>query len=698
MTSLRSLYVLDLNESQAKKELKDLEKELAFHDQLYFQEDSPEITDAEYDMLARRNQEIEEKFPHLKRSHSRTNRVGSSPSVRFKKVQHLTPMLSLDNAFHETDLNNFLNRSKKILKVPEEETLSFLAEPKIDGLSCSLRYESGKLVQASTRGDGITGEDITENVKTIKTIPHILKGEAPDLIEVRGEIYIEKKDFQNLNIMREQKGDPLFSNPRNAAAGSVRQLDSTITASRPLKFFAYGITGNDINNIATQKALFSKLKVWGFSINSLSQLCKNLPDMLKFYDKINETRFQISYDIDGVVYKVDSFRDQKTLGFVSRAPRWAIAHKFPAEQAETILNKIIIQVGRTGVLTPVAELEPITVGGVVVARATLHNQDELIRKDVRTGDRVLIQRAGDVIPQIVKSLGPSGKQRGLQFEFPKNCPVCGSHIIKEKDEIALRCSGKLTCKAQLLQSLKHFVSKHAFNIEGLGGKRIDYLWEKEFIQNASDIFSLEARNEKFSPPLQKHEGWGAQSTENLFSSIESHRTVSLDRFIYSLGIRHIGRVTAKALAQYYETFEKWWGEVKKSCDKESEAYTHLVSLEGVGEIVATSIINFAADPKNNIQIESLFLHLTIQPDQTKKASHHFFSGKIIVFTGSLSTMPREEAQEKARFLGAKVTNSVSPKTDYVIYGAEAGSKLKKAKQLGISLLTEEEWINLSNSS
>jgi DNA ligase (NAD+) len=694
MISLRSILVQDLTPEEAREELGALAQELAYHDRLYFQEDAPEISDAEYDALVRRNEEIEKRFPHLKHPDSRTNRVGASPLSRFKKVRHLIPMLSLDNAFHAEEVENFFTRCKKTLHLKPTDPLAFLAEPKIDGLSCSLLYEKGVLIQASTRGDGVTGEDITQNVKTIKDVPHHLKGAPQSLMEVRGEIYLEKKEFQKLNEQRQQSGESLFANPRNAAAGSVRQLDSAITAARPLKFFAYGIGEGELLGITTQQHLLAQLKEWGFHVNPLSQLCSSLEDVLRVYESISHIRFEIPYEIDGVVYKVNEFSFQRTLGFVSRAPRWAIAHKFAAEKGETLLKKITIQVGRTGVLTPVAELEPIGIGGVMVSRATLHNQDEVVRKDIREGDRVLIQRAGDVIPQVIRSLGQAiGQKRGPVFEFPTTCPVCNSHIVKEKDEVALRCSGGLTCPAQILESLKHFVSKYAFNIDSLGGKRIDYLWEQGLLKTASDIFTLEERNKGVAHPLETHEGWGQQSVHNLFTSIQSRRTIDLDRFIYALGIRHIGRVTARALANHYKTFHHWWTSMKEACHKESSAYSTLRNIEGIGDIVATSITNFVEEPQNDRQIETLVPHLIIRSISLDKKAEdtHPLCGKTIVFTGTLAHMTREAAQEQARSFGARVTNTVSSNTDYVVAGADAGSKLRKAQALGVGILTEEEW-------
>ncbi len=683
---LNKIPVNKLTEEEAILELAHLSQELAYHDRLYHEKDAPQITDEDYDDLVLRNKQIEARFPHLKRKDSISERVGSTPLGTFKKVIHLKPMLSLDNAFTAEDVGAFLTRCRKLLY---KESLEFIAEPKIDGLSAALTYEDGVLVRAGTRGNGEVGEDITKNVKTIRNIPHQLAGSHfPKTIEVRGEIYLPKKAFFTLNETREKEGLPLFANPRNAAAGSVRQLDASITASRPLHFFAYAAVAavSEKEVTSTQEALLTLLKIWGFEVNPLIQKCLNEKDLLSFYEKINEIRSSLDYDIDGVVYKINSFKDQEALGFIARSPRWALAHKFPAQQAITTLNNILIQVGRTGVLTPVADLAPINVGGVVVSRATLHNEEEIARKDIRIGDKVLIQRAGDVIPQIIKSLGVDGKKRSDPFHFPKKCPVCNSHVVKEAEEVAWRCSGGLVCHAQILEKLRHFVSKHAFNIEGLGHKRIDYFWEQKLIETPADIFTLEHRDNHSQTPLKTQEGWGEQSVKNLFEAIRGRRQIPLDRFIYALGIRHVGQVTAHILGAHYETFDHWWEEMQKET-----SYETLVTLEGIGEVVATSLKNFAEEPNNIHQIEKLIPNLDILPVKAKKRSSHPLAGKTIVFTGTLQHMARDEAQAKARELGAKVTNAVSSQTDYVVAGESPGSKAKKAKDLGIEILTESEW-------
>ncbi len=686
MSSLRPISVNQLTEKEAALELAHLAEELAHHDRLYHEQDAPEITDEAYDALVLRNKQIEERFPHLKRKDSISERVGSQPLGSFKKVTHLKPMLSLDNAFKQEDVEAFLTRCKKLL---HQETLELMAEPKIDGLSAALTYENGRLIQAGTRGNGDVGEDITENVKTIRTIPSSLKGSYfPKKIEVRGEIYLPKQAFLKLNEEREKEGLSVFANPRNAAAGSVRQLDSAITASRPLHFFAYAVV-SDEEVAPTQEGLLKLLKDWGFIVNPLIEKCRNEKELMAFYEKINAERSSLDYDIDGVVYKVNTFKDQEALGFIARSPRWALAHKFPAQQATTTLKNILIQVGRTGVLTPVAELEPITVGGVLVSRATLHNEEEIMRKDIRVGDKVLIQRAGDVIPQVVRSLGVEGSRRADPFPFPKRCPVCGSHVVKEVGEVAWRCSGGLICHAQTLEKLRHFVSKHAFNIEGLGHKRIDYFWEKKLIETPADIFTLEQRDRHKVTPLKTEEGWGEQSAKKLFEAIHQRSQVSLDRFIYALGIRHVGQVTAHILAAHYETFEQWWAEMQKET-----AYETLLTLEGVGEVVATSLKNFAEEPNNVHQMEKLIPHLKILPVRRKMAGSHPLAGKTLVFTGTLKNMTRDEAQAKARALGAKVTNTVSSQTDYVVAGEAPGSKVQKAKKLGITILDELEWEKL----
>ncbi len=685
MTSLYRLTPVEkLGKVEAEIELAALAKEIAHHDFLYHQKDAPEITDAEYDELVKRNKKIEEKFAELRRADSPTLRVGTyTGRSPFKKVKHTNPMLSLDNAFTEEEVFDFLSRCQKLLL--SSHSLEFMAEPKIDGLSSSIVYKDGHLFQASTRGDGYTGEDITENVKTIKSIPHIIP--MKEYLEVRGEIFLPKAAFQRLNEDRAKAGEALFANPRNAAAGSVRQLDPAITAQRPLQFFPYSA---ETEVAPTQELLFHCLKELGFTVNPLNKKCDSFEELMAYYHHINGLRAELPYDIDGVVYKINSFTDQKRLGFVARAPRWALAHKFAAEQAQTILKNIVIQVGRTGVLTPVAILEPVTVGGVVVSRATLHNADEIIRKDIRIGDKVLIQRAGDVIPQVLQSLGPAHEVRQNPFTFPSTCPICHSHVVQEKDEVALRCSGGLICPAQARERLKHFVSKYAFNIDGLGKKSIDYFWDQNLIRSPVDIFTLEVKDRQSEHPLNTHERWGDLSVHNLFNSINYARTINLDRFIYALGILHIGEVTARDLAYHYETFEQWWQALQKATDPASAAYEELTSIEGIGDVVATSLINFASEINNQAMLKQLIPHLHILPLHKAIHADNPLKGKIIVFTGTLS-INRTEAQQMARNLGAKVTNSVSTNTDYVVAGTDAGSKLAQAKKLNVPILTEEEW-------
>jgi len=683
-----------LMELEAAAELKTLGGVLAYHDDLYFNKNAPEISDADYDQLAKRLQDIEIRFPHLRRADSRTQRVGSPVRSGFAKAKHLSSMLSLDNAFQDPDLVDFLDRVCRFLGFPKTHSIAYFAEPKIDGLSASLRYERGRLIQGTTRGDGLIGEEATQNFRTIANIPQALKGNnIPELIEIRGEVYLPKEAFLKLNQERAQKGEDLFANPRNAAAGSLRQLDSRITASRPLQFFAYSLSSN-LPHLSTQQALLDQLQEWGFHIAYPNCLCQTLEDMQAYYQQIYHERGSLEYDIDGVVYKVNSMELQARLGSIARSPRWAIAYKFPAEQGETVLKAINIQVGRTGVLTPVADLEPINVGGVLIARATLHNQDELRRKDIRVGDHVVIQRAGDVIPQVVEVV-KSSAARSLPFEFPKTCPSCGSEIFREPGEAAFRCTGGFTCPAQLVECLKHFVSKHAFDIEGLGERTIQFFWDRGLIKSPLDIFSLEERDKESLTPLRLQEGWGDLSAKNLFSAIENRRTISLDRFIYALGIRHVGQVTARIISHYYETIDHWWDALKEASQgKDAPAYQELLTLEGVGEIVADSLCRFAHDERHQTVVYKLKEVLTIRPmERGERRADHALSGKTLVFTGTLETMSRPQAQELAKKLGAKVTNTVSKKTDFVVVGSDPGSKATQAKKLGVALLTEEEWKN-----
>lgn len=672
----------------------ELVRQIRHHDKLYYQKDRPEISDAEYDKLRTELEKIEAEYPDLITPDSPTQTVGAAPSSGFRKVKHSIPMLSLSNAFTEEDLNDYLVRVRRFLGMKDDAALEVLAEPKIDGLSCSLRYEKRSLVLAATRGDGAEGEDITDNVRTIKDVPQELPKDAPDILEVRGEIYMRRDDFMKLNKKQAEAGKQVFANPRNAAAGSVRQLDSKITATRPINFFGYSLGEISAPIAKTQNDIRKKLAGWGFAEAKPFRVCKNSVELMKYYEEIGTLRPDLDYEIDGVVYKVNDLALQDRLGFVSRSPRWATAHKFPAERAVTILNTIDIQVGRTGTLTPVARLEPITVGGVVVSNATLHNEDEIERKDVRIGDHVVVQRAGDVIPQIVEVLKDKRTGKEKKFKYPDVCPECGSLAIREEGEVAKRCTGGLICPAQAKERLKHFVSRLAFDIEGLGEKIIEEFWEKELIKSPADIFRLEKKNKSLAPPLEEWEGWGKKSAENLFRSIDNRKTISLDRFIYALGIRQIGEATAKKLAFNYLTIENLREAMKAAQDKGSESYNDLVSIEDIGPSVADDLLAFFAEKHNMEVLNDLEKVLTIQPYKRPDTSGSKVAGKTVVFTGTLTQLTRQEAKAGAERLGAKVAGSVSAKTDYVIAGEDAGSKLKKARELKVAVLSEDEWLKL----
>lgn len=678
-----SASLFDLAALDAKIRHADLVKEIRRHDALYHGSDAPEISDADYDKLSRELEELEAKYPDLITKDSPSQKIGAAPSSGFGKVKHSVPMLSLSNAFSEEDLQEFVARIRKFLGLAETDPVDFVAEPKIDGLSCTLRYENRKLVQAATRGDGEEGEDITANIRTIADIPQELPPAAPDLVEVRGEIYMGRKDFAALNARLEAEGKKIFANPRNAAAGSVRQLDSKITASRPLRFFGYALADN--LHFETQEAVRNALKDWGFHLPIIPQD----GTLMDFYNTVRQLRPTLDYDIDGVVYKTNRIDYQKRLGFVARAPRWAIAHKFPAEQAITKLNAIEIQVGRTGALTPVARLEPITVGGVVVSNATLHNEDEIARKDVRIGDMVVIQRAGDVIPQVVEVLLDKRPASSVPYVYPDHCPACGSLAIREEGEVIRRCTGGLICPAQAVERLKHFVSRLAFDIEGLGSKIIEEFWEKGIVKTPADIFRLETI--EITPPLREWEGWGEKSVANLFASIQQRRTIALNRFIYALGIRQIGEATAKRLAAHYGS----WRVVRSALqagDRED-----LLSVEDIGPSVADDLLGFFAEPHNLEILNDLESFLSIQ-DYIRPQTHNSpVVGKTVVFTGTLVKMTRAEAKVRAESLGAKVAGSVSAKTDYVVAGEDAGSKLKKAVELNVPVLSEEAWLALIES-
>ena len=685
--------LFDFDEQDATARHAELVKQIEVADKAYYQDDAPDLSDADYDALRAELLEIEEKYPKLANAQSPSQKVGAKPAAGFKKVKHAVAMLSLSNVFSEEDVEDFLARVRKFLGLSESDILEIVAEPKIDGLSCSLRYENRKLVQAATRGDGQEGEDITANINTIDEIPKNLPEDAPDILEVRGEIYIGKKDFEALNEKQEEAGKQKFANPRNAAAGSVRQLDSSVTASRPIRFFGYALGEVSEQFAETHFEIREKLKAWGIPETDFT-LCKSLQDIMQNYEAILEGRAGLDYDIDGVVYKINRLDYQDRLGFVSRSPRWATAHKFPAEQAVTKLNDIEIQVGRTGALTPVARLEPVTVGGVVVSNATLHNADEIKRKDIRIGDTVVIQRAGDVIPQVVKVLTEKREGDLPEFEFPDKCPECGSAAIREGDDVVTRCTGGLICPAQVKERLKHFVSRLAFDIDGLGAKIIEQFYEDGLIKNPDDIFTLEERNKNTLTPIRAREGWGDTSEKNLFASINDRRNIAFNRFIYALGIRQVGEATAKRLAATYGDLQNLKSAMQNANDHESEAYQDLINIEDIGPAVADDLIGFFNELHNLEILDALETHLNIKAFEAPQHSDSAVSGKTVVFTGTLTKMTRAEAKAKAESLGAKVSGSVSKKTDYVVAGEDAGSKLKKAKDLGVETLTEEEWLAL----
>ncbi|HSD35176.1 MAG TPA: NAD-dependent DNA ligase LigA [Alphaproteobacteria bacterium] len=681
-----------LSPAEAEAELARLAETIARHDRLYYQEDAPEVSDAEYDALRQRNAAIEARFPLLVREDSPSLRVGAAPAAAFAKVAHLKPMLSLDNAFDDADARDFAARVRRFLKLDSDTAVEISAEPKIDGLSANLLYEKGRFVRGATRGDGSVGEDITQNLRTLKDVPQRLKGaDAPDLIEVRGEIYMRRRDFLKMNEERLKAGEPAFANPRNAAAGSVRQLDPSITAGRPLRFFAYAWGEMSERPARTHWDMLRRFKEWGFEVNPLAKLCSTIDEALAVHRKIAEDRAALPYDIDGVVYKVNRLDWQDRLGMVSRAPRWAIAHKFPAEQAVTKLNDIVIQVGRTGTLTPVAILEPVTVGGVVVARATLHNEDEIQRKDVRIGDHVVLQRAGDVIPQILGVKLEKRPKGAKPYVFPDHCPACGSLAIREPGEVARRCTGGLICPAQAVERLRHFVSRDAFDIEGLGARHVEEFHRDGLIRMPGDLFRLAARRAE----IEEREGWGKQSAAKLLAAIESRRRIPADRFIYALGIRQIGQATAKLLARNYGSLAMFREAMIEAQDPASPAYQELDSITGIGDSMAADLIGFFAEPHNIAVLDDLAREVTVEDVAAPRgAASSPVAGKTVVFTGSLETMTRHEAKARAEALGAKVAESVSRKTDYVVIGADAGSKAKKAAELGVTTMTEQDWLKL----
>ncbi|MFP4520322.1 MAG: NAD-dependent DNA ligase LigA [Oceanicaulis sp.] len=688
-----------LSEGEAKSELERLAKEIAKHDRAYYERDKPAISDAAYDALRQRNQAIEDRFPALIRPDSPSKKIGARPSDQFAEVPHAVPMLSLANAFTEEDVADFVERIKRFLNL--SETPVFTAEPKIDGLSANLRYEKGELVVGATRGDGRTGENVTANLKTISDIPHRLKGDTPDVLEVRGEVYMSHADFSDLNRRQEAAGKKAYMNPRNAAAGSLRQIDPSITAQRPLRFFAYAWGELSEPLAGTQYEAVKRLEDYGFVTNADMARCAGVEEVLAHYRALEQKRAALGYDIDGVVYKVDRLDWQERLGFVSRAPRWAIAHKFSPEKATTVLNAIEIQVGRTGALTPVAKLEPVTVGGVVVSNATLHNEDEIARKDVRVGDTVVIQRAGDVIPQVVEVIKDKRPADSKAFDYPKVCP-CPLQTPAEREvnprtgevSVVRRCTGEFACPYQRKEHLKHFVGRKAFDIEGLGEKQVIAFYEEGAVKEPADIFTLETRNAagELEPKLETREGWGEKSVANLFGSINERRTIALSRFINAMGVRHVGEETARLLARTYGS----WSEFRSAAEaaaEPGEARAAMLGIDGLGDTAVDAIGRFFSEDHNKAALDRLLEHVSVE-DAEQVAAQSPVSGKTVVFTGSLEKFTRDEAKAKAQSLGAKVSGSVSGKTDYLVAGPGAGSKLKKAQEAGVTTLTEDEWLAL----
>jgi len=686
-----------LTEAAAKAELERLAAEIGEHDKRYFQEDAPSVSDAAYDALRRRNAAIEARFPQLVRPDSPSVRVGSAPAAKFAKVRHAVPMLSLGNAFAAEDVADFVNRVRRFLRLDAQEPVEFTAEPKIDGLSCSLRYEGGVLVNAATRGDGLEGEDVTANVRTIGDIPERLRGKSiPEVCEVRGEVYMSHADFAALNRHQEKEGRQTFANPRNAAAGSLRQLDSAITASRPLRFFAYAWGEMSRMPADTQMGMLQWFERSGFATSPLTRVCGSIEELVAFHGEIETRRATLGYDIDGVVYKVDRLDLQQRLGFVSRNPRWAIAHKFPAEKATTVVKAIDIHVGRTGALTPVAKLEPVTVGGVVVSNATLHNEDEIARLGVRVGDTVTIQRAGDVIPQVLGVV--ADRPRGPKpYRFPKTCPcplktaVVREAIAGGEEGARSHCSGEFACPHQKIEHLRHFVSRRAFDIEGLGEKQIALFFEQGWIKEPADIFTLEARNHTIK--LEAQEGFGEVSVRKLFDAIAARREISLERFIFALGMRQVGETTARALARGYWSCEAFHAAGLKVASGDEETRAEMDNLDQIGDTVIDSIAAYFGEAHNRGIVERLTAQVRIL-DAEKPAASSPVAGKTVVFTGSLEKMTRDEAKAMAERLGAKTAGSVSKKTDYVVAGPGAGSKLTKAAEAGVTVLTEDEWFAL----
>ncbi|MEM7662474.1 MAG: NAD-dependent DNA ligase LigA [Pseudomonadota bacterium] len=692
-----------MDKVEARRELARLATEISIADVAYYQEDAPNLSDAEYDALRRRNLEIETRFPELKRKDSPSDKVGAPVADGFSKAEHGEPMLSLGNAFSDEDVADFVEKIRRFLGLSPDDPVALTAEPKIDGLSLSLLYKDGKLERAATRGDGRIGEDVTANARTIANIPHQLVARGwPSSIEIRGEVYLGHADFAALNEKESAAGRKTFANPRNAAAGSLRQLDVSVTESRPLKFFAYAWGAPSKDFAQTQSEAVSVFADWGFSTNPYFRIHNTVQDLITTYREIEAARANLGYDIDGVVYKVDRLDWQTRLGFVSRAPRWAIAHKFPAERATTLLEAIDIQVGRTGTLTPVARLKPVTVGGVVVSNATLHNEDEIARRDVRPGDTIIVQRAGDVIPQIIGVVDGDRAGRSEPWQMPETCPECGSLAIREVGEdgevdVRRRCTGGLTCPAQAVERLKHFVSRKALDIDGLGAKQVALFFEKGVVRAPQDIFQLEARiSEQGLDPLTEWDGFGDTSAKKLIAAIDDRRKVPFARFLNGLGIRHVGETTSGLFARHFGTWATFWTLVETAAGEGDEAETassELAALDGVGMTAVNALRAFAAESHNREMLNALISEIDIEAAEAI-ASDSPVAGKVLVFTGTLERMTRDEAKARATALGAKVSGSVSSKTDMLVAGPGAGSKLKKAESLGVDVLTEDDWLQL----
>jgi DNA ligase (NAD+) len=688
--------VADLDEAAALEELTRLADEIARHDLAYYQDEAPSLSDADYDELKRRNAALEARFPHLVRENSPSLRVGARRSEAFAPVTHGVPMLSLDNAFSDEDAAEFDARVRRFLRLGDA-SVAYTAEPKIDGLSASLLYRDGVLVRGATRGDGKVGEDVTANLRTLKEIPERLAGSGwPELIEIRGEVYLGHAEFAALNAAAAATGQKTYANPRNAASGSLRQIDPAITARRPLRFFAYAWGEVSAPFAETQTQVLDLYRAWGLTVTPQARTVTGVEGLIGAYAEMEAVRPHLAFDIDGVVYKVDRLDWQGRLGFVSRSPRWAVARKFPAQQARTLLEAIDLQVGRTGAVTPVAHLAPITVGGVVVERATLHNADEIARKDIRVGDTVVVQRAGDVIPQIVEVVLAERQAGSVPYAFPEVCPcdlktpLSRETTASGAETVVRRCTGEFACPFQRIEHLRHFVSRRAFDIEGLGEKQLRAFFDEGLIREPADIFRL-ARNETVLAALRERDGYGETSVANLVAAIEARRTIALDRFIYGLGIRHVGETTALTLARGYGDIAAFQNAMHKVAEGDPEALAELDALDQVGEAVMSAAGAYFREPHNRRIVEALEGELDIQP-AAQPRSDSALAGKTVVFTGALEEMTRDEAKAQAEALGAKVSGSVSKKTDLVVAGPGAGSKLKQAEALGVEVISEAQWL------